>query len=118
MLVNCKPGCNGKKASTTASLDVDSNEVICDFCGDTINISEFAKKSMKHRGDIVRRTKKAFQFHCIQCNKKVNAEIVGDKVVGIGCSNNCNINVSKFMVHSMKQLNSKEEYDESDDSGE
>ena len=54
MLMNCKPGCSGKKVTTNASLNVNSDEVICDFCGISMEVSSFVKNSMKQRGDIVR----------------------------------------------------------------
>ena len=108
MLVNCKPGCIGKKVTTNAALDVDSNEVICDFCGESLAVSSFVKNSMKQRGDIIRTdNRKSFQFECTQCNKKVQTKIVGDDLAGIDCDGDCMINVSKFTIHAMKSIRDK-----------
>ncbi len=46
------------RCSTTveAKLDVDSNKVICQNCGEIIELTEFMKSSMKSNGDIIRKT--------------------------------------------------------------
>lgn len=109
MLINCKPGCSGKKATTTASLDVDQNEVICNYCGETIEVSSFVKTSMKQRGDIVKNDKrKSFQFDCSTCNKKVQTTVIGKDLKGVDCKDNCKFNVSKFTIFAMKKSQTKE----------
>jgi len=107
MLINCKPGCSGKKATTTASLSVENNEVVCDFCGENIEVSSFVKTSMKQRGDIVRKdNRKSFQYDCLTCEKKVETEVVGVKLMGCDCSGDCKFNVSKFTIHAMQKVQS------------
>lgn len=112
MLVNCKPKCIGKKATTTASLDVDTNEVVCDFCQETIEMSSFVKTSMKQRGDVVKKDKrKPFQFNCLTCNKLVQTFVEDDKLVGFGCEKNCSFDVSDYTVRAIKQSNPKPDDD-------
>ena len=111
MLINCKPGCVGKKITTTASLDVETNAVICDLCGESIEASSFTKNSMKQRGDIVRKDeRKPFQFDCQTCGKLVETEIsivgASAKLIGKNCNKGCKFNVSKFTINAMKNLKS------------
>ena len=91
---------------TTGSVDLDIDEVVCEECGDVLShISKYSIKSMKQRGDIVRKDKrKAFQFGCQACDKKVEAVVSDDgKVVGRDCKKgSCKFNISKFMVNSIK----------------
>ncbi len=117
MLINCKPGCVGKKVTTTASLDVETNDVVCDFCGETIAVSSFVKTSMKQRGDIVRKDdRKSFQFDCETCGKLVQTEVKGIKLVGKGCTKGgCKFNVSKFTIHAMKNISAKQKQEEVED---
>lgn len=106
MLVNCKPGCAGKKTTTTGLLDVDTDEVICEFCGEELAVSSFVKRSMKYQGDILKKDKrKSFQFDCLTCNKNVQTEIKDDQLMGKECElGTCKFNVSKFTIHGMKSL--------------
>lgn len=106
MLINCKPGCVGKKITTTASLDVETNDVVCEFCGETLAVSSFVKTSMKQRGDIIRKdNRKSFQFDCQTCGTLVQTELNGTKLVGKNCKNGgCKFNVSNFTIHAMKNL--------------
>lgn len=117
MLMNCKPGCAGKKATTTASLDVETNDVICDFCGETIEVSSYTKNSMRQRGDIIRRdNRKPFQFECITCKKIVPTELNKNKeVVGVGCQKDCEFNVSKFTVQAMQTLSQRPKEEDIDE---
>jgi hypothetical protein len=108
MLINCKPGCAGKKVTTEAHLDVTADEVICEYCGDILEVSSFVKTSMKQRGDIVRvDNRKSFQFDCQACNSKVETEVVNNQLRGIGCDKGCKFNVSKFTIHAMKKTGVK-----------
>jgi hypothetical protein len=105
MLINCKPGCVGRKSTTTASLDVDLDEVVCESCGEHLEVSSFIKTSMKQRGDIVRtENRKSFQFDCLTCGKNVETEVIGVNLVGAGCKKECKFNVSKFTIHAMKKI--------------
>ena len=102
MLINCKPGCKGKKITTNGSLDVEQDEVICTYCNETIPASKFIKMSMKNQGDILRQdSRKSFQFNCLTCKKKVQTVSDGKVLKGIDCKGNCEFNVSKFTIHAM-----------------
>ena len=116
MLINCKPGCVGKKMTTTASLDVETNNVICELCGETLPVSSFVKTSMKQRGDIVRKDdRKSFQFDCQTCGKSVQTEIKGSKLVGKNCiDGGCTFNVSSYTIHAMKNLHPDHRLGDSD----
>lgn len=103
MLFNCKPGCSGKKITTTAKLDLESNEVICDLCGEILNISNFTKNSMKQRGEVIKnKKKKASQFDCLTCNKLVSTEVIDGKIIGENCRGDCKFNISKFMIKAIE----------------
>ncbi len=68
MLLDCTTkGCRQK---TEAKLDITSNEVICDECGNEIeNITRFTKKALKDLGQILRsKSKQPFQALCKTCN--------------------------------------------------
>jgi len=106
MLVRCNVGCTKRDGTTIGSVDLDLDEVVCEDCEEVLShISSYSKKSMKQRGDIVRKDKrKAFQFDCQTCNKKVEA-VVNDsgEVVGQNCDQGgCEFNISKFMIESIK----------------
>ena len=105
MLINCKPGCSGKKVTTNGSLDIEQDEVICTTCDEIIPASRFIKVSMKNQGDVLRRdTRKPFQYNCLTCKKKVQTVAQGDKLVGIDCKKDCSFNVSKFTIHAMNNV--------------
>lgn len=111
MILNCKPGCLGKKATTTGSLDLESNEVVCDFCGDEIKVSSFLKSSMKAQGKIVRNNKKKpYQFDCLTCGNNVQTELKGKKILkGKDCQKDCQFNVSKYTLAAMQNFPDREE---------
>lgn len=112
MLLRCKEKCKLRDGTTTGSLDLKTNEVVCDHCNETLpNVSPFTKNSMKHSGDILKEeVRKAFVFPCETCNKKVEAKVVeGDRVVGKGCEGDCSIKVPSVMIHNMKLVQEKEE---------
>jgi len=101
MILRCNQGCKLSDGTTDGSLNVETNEVICNTCGDAIKgISDFAKLSMKNTGDIKRiNKKKAFVFSCQTCKKSVETEIVAGKVSGKNCAEKkCSINITDFMV--------------------
>lgn len=105
MLINCKPGCAGKKVTTNGSLDLEQDEIVCTFCDEIIPASRFIKVSMKNQGDIIRRdTRKPFQYNCLTCKKKVQTTTRDNKLVGIDCEKDCSFNVSKFTVHAMSNI--------------
>ena len=82
MIVRCNPGCRLNDGMTSASLDVDSNQAICDECGIEIeNVSSYSKLSMKKNGDVLRsKNRKAFVFPCQTCDESVEASIVNGVV--------------------------------------
>jgi hypothetical protein len=110
MLINCKPGCTGKKVTTEGSLDVEQDEVVCTFCNEIIPASKFTKMNMKRQGDVIKRdSRKSFQFDCITCKKKVQTISDGNKLTGINCTGSCQFNVSKFTVHAMNSVTKVQE---------
>jgi len=105
MLVNCNRGCKLSDGTTDGSLDIETNNVICNKCGENIvGISEFAKISMKNMGDIKKiNKKKAFVFNCKTCKKDVETEISAGRVSGKGCKESCLINITSFMVKMLEE---------------
>lgn len=106
MILRCNQGCKLSDGTTDGSLDLETNEVVCNSCGENLKgISDFAKISMKNMGDTKRKNKKkAFVFPCKTCNKKVETEVVAGKVSGKGCaSGGCLINITEFMVKMIEQ---------------
>lgn len=68
MLINCTT--KGCLQSSEAKLDRDSNDVICDFCGNAItNVTPFTKKALSGIGQVLRhKAKQPFQQQCPKCN--------------------------------------------------
>jgi len=107
MLVSCKQGCSGKKGSTNALIDLETDQVICESCGEEIAVSPFTKSGMKQMGDFFRNTKKKpFQFDCETCSKNVAAELVDGEPRGAGCEKKCKFNISKFALIAMQHTSS------------
>jgi len=108
MLVRCNPRCKESNGQTDCSLDVETNNAICNTCGDVLSdISEFSKLSMKTTGDIIRNTKKkAFTFPCNTCEKEVQTALVNGVLVGRNCPNDqkgCQVNITETMVAAIKE---------------
>jgi len=116
MLINCNPGCAGKKSTTTASLDVSKDEVVCELCGECLKVSPFTKASMKSLGDIVRNnSKKSFKYECLICEKNVETKVVGSSLVGVDCEScDCKFNVSKFSIYARRQIQGDKISDDKD----
>ncbi len=118
MIINCNAKCKLKGGTTSGKLDVESNDVICVHCGDSVsNISQFMKNTMKFNGEILRKSsKKPFEYSCLSCKKKVATTIEGDKLVCKTCKTPeaCEFNVSKFAINAMKSIqeSNKEIFDE------
>lgn len=107
MLLSCNPRCKKSDGMTEASLDLDSNKVICRKCDEEIiNVSDYTKSSMKRNKDIYMKTKhKAFMFNCSNCNKKVETVVVNGVPYGKDCAaKTCTIQVSEMMVHAIEKL--------------
>jgi hypothetical protein len=67
MLINCTT--KGCLQSTEAKLDRDTEEVICDSCGNAIsNVTSFTKKALSSVGQVLRnKARKPFQQQCPTC---------------------------------------------------
>ena len=108
MIVRCNPKCRYSDGFTDASLDVDSNEAMCNECGEVLkDVSEFTRLAMKTNGDIIRsKNRKAFMFPCLTCDKSVEAQFAGGVLVGKACQNNqegCKINVTEHMIAAVRE---------------
>ena len=90
MLIMCTT--KGCRQMSEAKLDIKTNEVICEECGNVIeNVTPFMKKSLQTIGQILRHnTKEAFQALCKTCNanrpltlkdKKAYCKTCGTQVV-------------------------------------
>lgn len=112
MLLTCKPGCTGKKGTTTGSVDLSTDEVVCEYCGDNLPVSKFAKQSMKSAGDVVKPKKAAYRFKCETCVTMKEVEIISGVIKGISCKNDCKFNVSKFALTAMNTIKNNKESDE------
>jgi ribosomal protein L37AE/L43A len=114
MLVRCNIGCKKSNGQTDASLDVESDMIICNTCGENVDgLSDFCKLSMKANGDIIRhKARKAFTFPCNTCDKHVEARFVDGILVGKPCQNNgsgCQINVTEAMLSAIKSTETPDE---------
>jgi len=112
MIVRCNVGCKISDGITDASLDVESNTVVCNTCGDNLDtISSYTKLSMKTNGDILRsKNKKAFVFPCTTCSKQVEASMQSGVLVGKNCpqeQKGCKLNITKHMERAI-ELSEKE----------
>ena len=108
MIIRCNPKCKKSDGFTDGSLDLDTNDVICNECGDVVNtVSSYAKISMKANGDIIRtKRRKAFVFPCNTCEDDVETQFVNGVLVGKECVNNqegCKINVTQHMVVAIEE---------------
>ncbi len=113
MLINCNPRCPGKRATTNGLLDLESNEVICEYCKQIIPTSSFTKKSMEQRGEIIRVDKrKPYQFDCLTCGKLVETELSNSELKGITCQKDCQFNVSDFTLRAMKLVQENKKKDD------
>lgn len=105
MLVRCNLSCK-KKTTTDASLNLDTNEAICNDCGDVLeNITTYAKNAMKINGDVLKTKKgKAFNFKCSTCNKEMQAISENGNIVGATCTqrSECKFNVSDYMKRAIE----------------
>ena len=109
MLVNCKPGCKGKKITTSASLDLEQDEAVCTVCYEIIPVSKFVKLTMRQQKDILNKSnRKSFEFSCLTCKKKTQTVLQDSKLVGVGCSGDCKFNVTKFTLIAMQNISSEQ----------
>jgi len=114
MLVNCPQNCKMARSTTEASLNLDTNMVECLDCGLEIEVSKFAKISMKNQKDIIKKKRRAFVFECKKCEKNVQAVNKNGMVVGRECPNSqneCLINITKAMKVAIGESGDYEEGD-------
>lgn len=106
MLLNCNARCKKSDGMTDGSLDPESNDVICNTCGDILtNVSGYTKQTLKQNKDIIKKSKKAFMFDCKNCHKKVETVIINGVPVGKDCqTKNCVISVSEIMANAMEKM--------------
>ena len=109
MLVRCNSSCRKSNGQTDASLDVESDCIVCNTCGDTIDgLSDFCKLSMKANGDIIRTNyRKAFTFSCRGCDRMVEAKLSNGTLIGKLCkgdNKNCDINVTEAMMSAIASM--------------
>jgi len=85
MIINCNT--KGCMKTTEAKLDLTTNEVICEECGNPIgNLTEFLKRTLKSIGQVIKSEKKtAFQSMCINCKKNQPLKIKGRTVFCTVC---------------------------------
>lgn len=98
MLLNCNN--KGCCKSGEHRLDTEINEVVCEFCGKVIPISEPMKKALKTAKQVVNtNVKKAFMLGCQNC--KANREVIWDESTNTA---RCKICGNEIKVHAaMKQ---------------
>ena len=113
MLVRCNPKCKMSDGMTDASLDLETNDAICNKCGETIDgVSSYLKNTMKQNKDVVRaNNRKAFVFECKTCDKHVESLFLSGRLVGKSCDNgqkNCMIDVTSHMVRAVQELSEDE----------
>jgi hypothetical protein len=100
MLLDCETkGCRQK---TEAKLNVETNEVICDECGNVIsNITRFTKKALKDLGQILRsHSKQPFQALCKTCNASRQLFIEDEKAYCKKC--NTQVHVTAAFLRGLK----------------
>jgi ribosomal protein L34E len=108
MIIRCNPKCRKSDGFTDGSLDVDSDNVICNECGEVLEgVSSYAKLSMKTIGDIIRsKNRKAFMFPCLTCDNNVEAMFAEGVLVGKRCSQElgpCKLNVTEHMIKAVEE---------------
>lgn len=114
MLVRCKEGCK-QKATTNAVLDIETNQAVCEYCGDVLShISDYGKAAMKNNGDVLKKKKaKPFTFRCTSCKQEQQAVSNNGLISGLNCKTpkDCNFNISEYMKHSVAMFSLKDDED-------
>lgn len=108
MIIKCNLKCRESDGFTDGSLDISSNDVVCNNCGEVLSeVSSYAKLSMKTNGDIVRnKNKRAFMFPCNSCERPMEAEVKAGVIIGKDCPNDgvgCKINITEHMASAIAQ---------------
>lgn len=109
MLIDCTTkGCMQK---TEAKLDPQTNEVICEACGNPIDgITKYTKKALRDVGQILRnKTKQPFQALCKTCNANRPLYVDGeDRAFCKICNTQVHITAA-FLKGLKEHLEKKEE---------
>lgn len=108
MILGCNKSCKKRDGTTTGSLDIETDNVMCDNCGDTLSdITSYTKKVLKNLGKIIRtKNKKAFVMKCLACSESVEVKTVNGKLQGKVCSTGkCNIQSTKFFENAVNVIN-------------
>jgi hypothetical protein len=94
-----------------AKLDRDTNEVICDECGNVIQgITSFMKKSLEATGQVTRSIKKqAFQTQCLTCKKSQPMYVKERKAFCSGC--NTHVKLSEAFLEQLMIYQSQKDKD-------
>lgn len=112
MLVSSNCSCASFSTTVDASLDLETENVICNQCGDIINgISSFAKNSMKISGDVIKKPKRAFSFKCISCDKYLQVAFINHKACGKDCQTpgKCMFKITESMRNAIEVCQSDDE---------
>ena len=107
VLINCTT--KGCLKQSEAKLDRDTNEVICDECGNSVvGISLIMKRSLNSIGQVVRHKKaKPFQQRCTACNTNRSLCVKEDRAYCEVC--NTQIHITPAFLQGLKiHLRSKE----------
>jgi len=90
MLIDCTT--RGCLKQNEAKLDVSTDKVICEECGNEIAVTRFTKKALKDLGQIVRgKEKKPFQALCKNCNANKSLYVSEDKAYCEDCRSQVHI---------------------------
>lgn len=115
MIFNCNPKCKKGGGSSSASLDVAENKIICDTCNEELtNVTSFAKSTLKSLGLTVKKnTKVPFGFKCTKCGetKKVRVSKL-KQLEPMPCKSGdfCEFNISSMMINTILDFqNDKDE---------
>lgn len=87
-------------------LDVESNQVICDECGQEVEVSPYMKKMLKSNGQVFRKVKTAKEVVCPHC-KAADVPVLldyGKDVCEVVCCHCGSVNehLTKYFVAPMK----------------
>ena len=105
-LTVCNNHCKFRRGTVEASLDLESNAAVCNYCHEELtNINDFAKETMKSLGYILKNNKKSsFLFKCLECNKTVSCSYESEKVCGSDCElKKCKFNITEEMISVLKK---------------
>jgi len=101
VIVRCNVGCKLNDGTTECKLEVSTNKAVCMECGeDIVDISDFAKQSMKINGDIIDNVnKRSFVFKCETHDLMTKVYYNNSRLKGKDCPDgeDCLINITESM---------------------